>query len=47
MAQAENALREADCGLLELTSGVDRAAAHAFYEHLGYDRSVRLSKVVT
>ncbi len=48
MAEAENALREADCGLLELTSGVDRTAAHAFYEHLEYDRtSVRLSKVVT
>ncbi len=48
MAEAENALREADCGLLELTNGVDRTAAHAFYEHLGYDRtSVRLSKVVT
>ena len=47
MAEAEKALREAGCGLLELTSGVDRTAAHAFYEHLGYDRtSVRLAKAL-
>lgn len=47
VAAAEQRLGAAGCGLLELTSRVDRTAAHAFYEHLGYERtSVRLSKVL-
>ena len=47
VAAGEHALRQAGCGLLEITSRVDRTAAHAFYEHLGYEHtSVRLSKVL-
>jgi len=47
VAAGEQRLRAAGCGLLEITSRVDRTAAHAFYEHLGYERtSVRLSKVL-
>ena len=47
VAAAERALRDAGCELIELTSRVDRTAAHAFYEHLGYERtSLRLAKVL-
>lgn len=48
MAAAERALREAGCGLVEITSNVKRADAHAFYESLGYERtSVRMARAVT
>ena len=48
MTAAEAALHEAGCGLLEITSNVRRADAHAFYERLGYERtSVRLAKMLT
>ena len=47
MAAAEEALTRAGCGILEITSNVRRADAHAFYEHLGYERtSVRLSRLL-
>lgn len=45
VAAAEEMLERAGCGLLEITSHVRRVDAHAFYEHLGYERtSVRLAK---
>ena len=47
VAAAEVALKEAGCGLLEITSNLRRADAHAFYERLGYERtSLRLMKTL-
>ena len=45
VAAAEEWLARAGCALLEVTSNVRRADAHAFYERLGYERaSVRFAK---
>jgi GNAT superfamily N-acetyltransferase len=44
---SERVLARAGCGLLEITSNVRLVDAHAFYEHLGYERtSIRLAKVL-
>jgi predicted N-acetyltransferase YhbS len=43
----EEMLVSAGCGLLEVTSNAQLSGAHAFYEHLGYERtSIRLAKVL-
>ena len=45
---AERTLAQSGCGLVEVTSNVRLAHAHAFYERLGYERtSVRLAKTLT
>ena len=36
---AEDWMRKRGCQLVEVTSNDSRAAAHAFYRHLGYERS--------
>lgn len=47
VAAAEEALRSAGCGLLEITSNMRRVDAHAFYEQLGYEKtSLRFAKVL-
>lgn len=47
VAAAEGELERAGCGLVEITSNLRRADAHAFYEHLGYERtSLRLMKTI-
>lgn len=47
VAAAEEVLTSVGCGLLEITSNLRRADAHAFYEHLGYERtSFRFARVL-
>lgn len=47
VSAAESVLARAGCGALEITSNMRHAAAHAFYEHIGYQRtSARFEKTL-
>ncbi len=47
VAHAEVALAQNGCGIMEITSRLDLADAHAFYETIGYKKtSVRLLKAL-
>jgi GNAT superfamily N-acetyltransferase len=41
MREVERLAQAEGCARVELTSGVTRAGAHAFYEHLGYEAQSR------
>jgi GNAT superfamily N-acetyltransferase len=44
---AEDWCRERGCKLVEVTSNDRRTAAHAFYRHMGYERtSMRFAKTL-
>jgi GNAT superfamily N-acetyltransferase len=44
---AEEHFRNSGCGIIEVTSRDEHAKAHAFYRHMGYERtSMRFAKTV-